>query len=683
MRSSRFALLLVPALGLMAAHARAVGTRTFELDTLERLSGGDLKGVTVSSDGVVRAGWTVGSVPLTDTSAVWCALLLADGSTLVGATGGKVLRVNGEQSSVFAETGAMAVTSLVQAANGTIYAGTIPEGKIFKVAQGKADLFVTLPDVSHVWALALDKAKTSLFAATGPEGKVFRVEPGGAVSVYYKSEEPNLVSIAVADSGEIYAGSSGKGLLYRITGPGRATVLYDPPGEEVKGIGFAKGNVVYAISNEYGEPPEPPKRTSASGRTPAGPSATPRPKPGKGTLYRFDAAGRPERMMHHDEFQYMALAVDDAGKPYVGTGAEGRVYTVDDAHVVSLIADTDERQVGAIALKGALNGQGGAIATSDPAVLHRILGHGGPDAVWTSKSLDAGLRARFGVLSWRANGPLELSTRTGETEKPDPTWSAWSQTLTNAATITSPPGRFVQVRARWTRDPNAVLSDVELPFVTENVRPVVLEVGAQPKSGPTKETKEGLPSSGNEPPKHDSVIKVTWKVDNPDNDALRYRVTFRKEGQNQWRDVTRPDDVLTKSEVEWDTQALPEGKYRLRVEASDETANPPEQVQKHALESSPVLVDNTPPVFRSGPTLAARRLRARIADGVGPIARVEIAVDGKVEWRPVGAADGVFDSAEEAVDADVSSLVPPGSHIVAVRAFDQAGNSVVQEVESQ
>jgi hypothetical protein len=219
-----------------------------------------------------------------------------------------------------------------------------------------------------------------------------------------------------------------------------------------------------------------------------------------------------------------------------------------------------------------------------------------------------------------------------------------------------------------------------VPFVTENVRPIVLEVGAQPR-GSSHDSKEGIPASGGDPPRHDNVIKVTWKVDNPDNDQLRYRVAFRREGQNMWRDVVRPDEVLTKSEVDWDTGALPEGKYRVRVEASDEIANPPETVQKHALESPPVVVDNTPPIFRSL-SLTQRRLRARISDGVGPIARVELTVDGKLEWRPLAAADGVFDSPDEEVDADVTSLVPPGSHIVAVRAFDEAGNSVTQEVES-
>jgi hypothetical protein len=671
----------VLAVVLLVGPASAVGTRTFDLDTLDEFSGGDLKGVAVSSDGAVRAGWTTGTVPLTDATASFSALALADGSTLVGTSpNGKVFKVAGDRATLFADTGALAVTSMVEGANGIVYAATIPDGKIFKLTQGKAELLTALPETSHVWALALDKAKSALFAATGPEGKVMRVELSGASSVYFRSNEPHIVSLAVAENGDVYAGSSGKGLLYRITGPGRATVLYDFPGEEVKGIAVGKGGVLFAIANEYGEPPEPPKRSSGSGRAPAtagSTAANTRPKPGKGTLYRFDATGRPERMMKNDEFHYTALAVDAEGRPYVGTGAEGRVYTVDDGHVVTLVLDTDERQVGAIGFSKA----GPYVATSDPPTYHRVMAQGGSESVWTSKVFDAGLRAKFGQLSWRASGPLELSTRTGNTTAPDATWSGWSPPIAENAAIPSPIGRFVQVRARWARDPKAVLSEVLLPFVTENTRPIVLAVDAQPKSGAPRDSKEGLVASGGEPPKHDSVLKLTWKVDNPDNDTLRYRIGFRREGQGAWRDVLRESEVLTKSEYEWDTLALPEGKYRLRVEASDEQANPPADVQRHVLESSPVLVDNTPPTF-TALAITGRRLKGRVTDGLGPIARVEIAVDGKLDWRPVGAADGVFDSADEALDADISTLVAAGSHIVAIRAFDAAGNAVIREIET-
>src|SRR5690606_8235055 len=133
---------------------------------------------------------------------------------------------------------------------------------------------------------------------------------------------------------------------------------------------------------------------------------------------------------------------------------------------------------------------------------------------------------------------------------------------------------------------------------------------------------------------------------------------------------------------DWDTAALPEGKYRLRVEASDELANPQDLALRHALESEAVIVDNTPPRIENL-QLAGRRLRARVDDGVSPITRVEVAVDGKPEWRPLAAADGIFDTSSEAIDADVSALVPPGSHIVVVRAYDAAGNFVARDVEAR
>jgi len=662
-----------------ATDARAVGTRTFVLDTLDKLSGGDIKGAAVSSDGAVRAGFTLGNAPVPEATASFSAVTLADGSMLVGTSPtGKVYKVVGDAVTLFADTGTLAVTSIVQAKGGTVYAATIPDGKVFKLAQGRADVFATLPEASHVWSLVVDRAGTGLFAATGPEGKVFRIEPNGTSSVYYRSAETHLVSLAMAENGDLLAGASGKAAnLYRITGPGRATVLATLPGEEVKAVAVSKG-VVWAIANEYGEPPEPPKRSPSAGRVPAGPSSAPRPKAGKGVLYRFDAQGRPERMMKHDDTHYMALSVDEQGQAYVGTGANGRVYTVDDAHVVTLLADTDERQVGAVHVAGGK----GFVATSDPPVVHRILGRGGPDAVWTSKVLDATLRARFGTLTWRATGGIELSTRSGNTATPDATWSQWSNPLAAPAPIASPPGRYVQVRARWARDPNAVLHEVTIPFVTDNVRPVVTEVSATTKAGPPKEPAASVPASGGEVGKHESVVKLTWKVDNPDSDPLRYRVAFKREGQALWRDALKADEVHTKTELDWDTAALPEGKYRVRVEASDEPANPPDQVQKHALESETVLVDNTPPRI-DDLAIAGRRLRARIVDGTSPIARVEMAVDGKLEWRPLGAADGIFDTPDERVDADVSILVPPGSHIVVVRAYDVAGNAVTRDIEAK
>ncbi len=444
----------VVAVALATRDAGAVGTRTFDLDSMEQLSGGDLEGASIGSDGVVRAGWTLGNVPLPADAGTTstCSLALPDGSVLLGtgpASGGKVVRVAGDQATVFADTKESAVSALAVDKAGNVYAATTSD-KIYKIRQGHAEVFATIKNAAGVFALAADTKSAALFAGTGAgtgtgsTGSVVRIDPSGASSVYFDTDDPFVVSLAVGDDGAVYAGTSGKGLLYKISAVGRAAVMYDFPGDDthtvdVHAVALGPDHAVWAVANETTgsastEPSESSSRRSTGGRSPPGPTAASRSKPGKGSLWRFDARGRPEKLMHHEDMHYLSLALDEHGTPFVGTGAEGRVYTVDEAHVVSLVADTDERQIGALGLSGRTQFAVG----SDPAVFHRVLSVGGANAVWTSKPLDAGIRARFGHMGWRATGAVEVQTRTGDTQTPDTTWSAWSNPIVKGEADTEP-----------------------------------------------------------------------------------------------------------------------------------------------------------------------------------------------------------------------------------------------------
>ena len=678
-RTALGALLALAAVALVPS-AHAVGTRSFTLDTLDELKGGDLTGVAVDSNGNVRAGLTLGSTPVADATSVWSAVALPDGSVLLGTgNDGKIARVTNGQSAFVGTTGELAVSALALAWNGEAIAGTFPAGKLFKVPTGAKEApatpFVTLLGAEDVWGLAYDAKAKVLYAATGPEGKLFRVDASGKAEVFFDSDEPHLVSVAVADDGTVYAGSNGKALLYKISGPNKATVLHDFDGDDVKAIALGKDGTVYAIANKYTETFAAPKRNKAG---PPQPQPAKAGRPGKGVLARFSKDGAMEKLMDDDDTHYVSLALGDDGAPYVGTGAEGRVYTVDDNHVSRLVADTDERQVGALVMAGKRR----FVATSDPAVFHEVKGFGGNEAVWTSKPLDAGLRATFGRLAWRSEGPVELATRSGNTQTPDGTWSAWSPYLAAPAAPKTPPGRYTQIRARFARDPKAVLHDVTLAFVTDNARAIVTSIDAVPKGQSKPALKTGVAASGGDAPKPASAIKVSFKVENPDQDEMRYRVSYRLDGDATWHSALKPGEKLSKTDFEWDTSLLPEGLYRLQVEATDEPSNPPDRVTRHSLESGLVLVDNTPPVFKAL-ALQGRQLRGEVVDGLGPIARIEVAVAGSDEWRPLFPKDGVFDEASEAFDANVASLVPPGSHLVAVRVYDAAGNAVTRNVEAK
>lgn len=678
------AAILAAALAVVSAaqDASAVGTRKFVLDTGDDFKGGDLEGVAVDSSGRVRAGLNLGSTPLSEATTVWSVLPRPDGSVLVGTGNeGKLLSVQGGKVSVAAETKQLVVTSLTEAWGGTVVLGTLPEGKVMKYERGKLSDLAKLPGVEHVWQVAFDKKTNSVFAATGPEGKLFRIDRNGTAQVHFDAAEQHLMSVAVAPDGTVYAGASDKAKLYKLTGPGRASVLFDFARTEVRAIAVGSGGEVYAVANEIQTGSYAPSRKGKSATAPAGPvSKAPKTK-GKGTLYRFEPDGTPDQLLDDKDEHFVSLAIGGDGKPYVGTGVEGRVYTVDAAHNSVLVADVEERQVGALHLAGKQQW----VAGSDPAVLHPVKGVGGTDSVWTSKVLDAGIRAKFGKLSWVSTAALEFSTRTGNTKEPDDTWSAWSQPLANPAVVTSPVARFIQVRARWSRDKDAVLREVTIPFLTDNLRAVITDIDAS--SGAKKGKGSKSPSSSNSVSSSggpvtqspETKITLTWKVDNPDKDELRYRLQYRLIGTTTWYDILKPAEKLTKETYTWDTADLPEGQYRVRVVATDELSNPPDRVRKHELESGVVLVDNTAPRIEN---LAAqgRRVKGRAIDGVGPIQRIEISVAGSDEWHPFHPADGIFDEQAEDFDADVSSFAAQGPAMLAVRVYDDANNFVIRNV---
>jgi hypothetical protein len=675
---------IVLALSLAAGSAGAVGTRTFDLSSYDDLAAGDLAGVSVDSRGNVRAGMTLGKTAIADGQSAWASVVLPDGSVLVGTGNeGKIVKVTGPKSEVLATTGQMAASAMAIAWNGDVIVGTFPSGKLFKLPKGQgaaggkveaAKEFATLEGAEYIWALAYDEKTKSLYAATGPEGRVLRIDEQGKSQVHFDAEDTHIVSLAVGPDGKVYAGTSGKALLYRIDAPGRASVVYDFDADDVSAIAIAKDGTVWATANKYGGSFSLPSKSG--GASVASPQSA-RPTKGEGVLYRFKN-GVAEQMIENKKTHFSTLSIGDDGKPFVGTGVEGRVMTVDDDHLERIVADVEERQITSIVTSGKKR----YVLASDPIVLHEIKGDGGQDAIWTSKVLDAGLPADFGLLTWTGTGAVDVETRTGNTLEPDTSWSAWGATLSQPGKVKLGKGRYVQIRTRFAKDPKATFGEVRLHFLTDNARALLKDINAEGRAQRSGKLSTGLSSSGGKAAKPSTTVNLKWDVENPDKDDLRYRISYRLDTQKEWRDALKPGEVFTKTDYDWDTTSLPEGLYRIRVEVSDELVNPPDRVTRHSLESGVVLVDNTPPVFRSL-SINGRKLSGDVVDGLGPISRIEIALAGSDDWRPIFPTDGIFDEASEKFDVDVGSIVPAGSRLVGVRAYDQAGNAVSKELEAK
>lgn len=656
---------------LQSSRSEAVGTRHFVIQTGSDFEKGELKGVAVDSTGYLRAGFDLGSIELPDAQSVWASL--ESGGALLLGTGneGRLLEVRaGKVREIASIKDALAITSL-EKAFGKILVGAIPGGKLYELDGDKLKEFTELSGAEHIWDMAFEEKSQTLYVATGPEGKLFRVTADGTAQVFYDAPQAHLMSVAARD-GNVFVGSSGEARLYEVTGPGRARVLQDFSMTEVREIAVAENGDVFVIANELTGGPREEKINTLKPMTPRRPAA----QGGKGVLYRFDSERRPEELYSNKSEHFVSLSLDEEGRPVVGTGSEGKVIRVEENHNHAVLADVEARQVVSLMRPD----KGGWVIANDPVVAHPIEAVGGPDAVWTSDVLDAGLRARFGRINWDASGKVEFSTRSGNTEEPDETWSDFSPTLKKGAQISSAAGRYLQVRARLIDGEKSHVRRIDIPFVTDNLRPVITRVEAT--SGADTKGSGGITSSGGPiSGKSSSKIKLNWDVENPDEDELRYRVEYRRTQDQKWFDALSPGEVLTSKSWEWETEDLPEGEYVVRVEASDEPSNSPLRVLKHQLTSGVILVDNTAPQI-SALTIVGRRLSGKASDGIGPVRRVEIRVAGQPEWIPIDPEDGVFDQATETFALELGDLIPEEGALLTVRVFDTAGNFHVEHVRA-
>jgi len=651
---------------ILAPPADAVSTRSFVLDSSEALAAGELEGTAVHSDGSVTIGVQTRRIGLDEAAALW-SFARGSGHVFIGSgNDGKIYRLSGDDVSEFAETGQLAVTSLAFG-GGDLYAGTLPEGRIYKVdGQGQVQELTRPDGAEHVWDLAFHDG--TIYAATGPEGKVYAIDRTGNAQVYWDSEASHVMSLAVADDGTLYAGTSDDAIVVRLRGPGRAEVVHDFPGNEVTALTIRDG-VLAVAANDF---PAPPSAGSAGTKTKTKSSSAGRPRTGKGRLYRVGSDGRTERVLAQDDGHFTCVQIAEDGTIYAGAGKNGRVHRVSPNDDTSTWIDVDERQVLAIDMIG----NDPLFLTGDGAAIYRVVAGEPNTATWTSKVLDAQFRARFGELTWRGSGALQFQTRSGNAEEPDETWSAWSAPSSRPGPIHSPNARYLQLRARFPRAVNARLLAVVAHYLPQNQRARISDVGLKrAKKAASKNASKNR--SADDPPAASSKVELAWKVDNPDNDRLRYHLRYRSEAQTRWRQMLREGEELTDDHYSWETNGLPDGWYVVEVEASDELANPSAQTLRTRRASEPLLVDNHPPRIESVRANGAHVV-GRVIDGLGPIAKLEYAVDGR-DFRPFFPSDDLLDNRDERFDLDLSSL-EPGEHIVAVRAWDSGGNSVTAEV---
>jgi hypothetical protein len=408
-----------------------------------------------------------------------------------------------------------------------------------------------------------------------------------------------------------------------------------------------------------------------------------------------------------EENAYDLLAL--AGQLLISTDSSGRIFGISPDRKVTMVLQTNESE----ATRLLPSEKSILAATGNMGRIYRIGDQPGAKGSYESPVHDAGTTARWGSLSWHTDdvpgSSVTFRTRTGNSARPDRTWSEWSAPLSKSAgsRISSPNARYIQWKAELAAaNGTPALDNVSVAYLPQNTAPQLKSVtvttqftgsGAKTPAATqpaipaytvtvtdtgdtTMSTSSGTPTQTLSRAAAQQIT-IVWQAEDLESDSLVYSLYFRGEDEREWK---RLRENMNENSFTLEGDVLADGKYYFRVSASDRLANPPEAAREAEMTSAPVLIDNTPPVVRAGePVRNGSRITVpfEASDMTSPLRRCEYSLDAS-GWTPVSASDGVIDTQNEQFSLSLDN-VAPGEHLLVIRVLDSANNTGLTKVVLQ
>ena len=621
---------------------------------------------------------------------VWCLAEDSKGNIYAGTgNGGKIYRINTDgESSLFYDSPEVSILTLAIDSNDNIYAGTAPDGLIYKLTDSSTPPTTILSsEEKYVWAMTFDEAG-NLYASTGTSGKIYKITPDGQTSVLYDSDERNILCL-LYHQGMLYAGSDGKGTIYSVkTEDGAATVIYQTGQKEVRRLVIGAQGLIYAgtittAAPQPGGPPPPPGPPGPGGRNP---------EEKKSRVYKIQPDGIVSVMWEAPDPLILAMVFDSEEGLYVGTGDSGKLYWVNTDGDSVLKGKCSASQI--LAIHRTANSDRLLLATGNAGKIFELKSDYLAEGTLESKAHDTKVVSRWGKLSWEGVTPegtaISFATRTGNTEKPNSTWNDWSEELTDpeVSQITSPAARYIQWRAKLTTSAvsaTPVLKKVTVASVQSNTEPrftsIEVRRGGAPESpGPpegVRRPRESRTPSNSNSGGDSTKYTASWKVEDENSDKLQFNVYYKGIDETNWKLLKKE---LNEASYALDTTSMSDGRYVVKVNATDKLSNPPNFAKSTEKISDPFDIDNSQPTVTDITATAnddqTYQITCTVEDLASYIQKAVYKIDSDEHWQVIFPDDGIFDSKRETLLLHTNSL-PAGEHTITIRVTDAAVNTGV------
>ncbi len=666
---------------------------------------GDARGVSIDQNGTISLSPKLTETFKTEQSYIWSSAVDAAGNVYLGTGGdGKVFKVDAAgKGNLFTDLTELNVSAIAIGKGGEIFAATSPDGKVYRLdASGKADVYFS-PKDKYIWSLAV-LADGSLAVGTGDGGKIYKVKTANASpesSLLFDTSETHIISLAADKQGNLYAGTDSNGIVMRFGPDGKPFGLLDSSLREIHELAIGPDGSVYVLA--LGESASAPKTDAA-----ATPAATPesktvsveKPNPAvpetpaksrydltaaKSAVYRVLPDGAVDVIWASATVTGFSLYAHQSGTGVlVGTSDKGRIYNVTNSGAETLVLQTDANQISTIRT----DGKSLFATSSNQGSLFKF----GPETVaegsYESAVLDAKGTAAWGRIWWRSAGSVTIQTRSGNTEKPDETWSSWSSSITDqkGTQVTSPKARYIQWRTVLKAN-NASVTEVNLAFIARNIAPEILSLNVLPTNvglaaNPPIQIDPNIELNGLEPAAFGIPVvavpprkvyqrgatSLQWTAEDRNGDKLIYDVYYKDLADADFKLLR---GAMADNFLAIDGQSLADGRYVFKIVVRDTPSNPLTLALAGEKLTEPIDIDNTPPTVTPG-TVNGSRVTFTVTDKASYLVRAEYSINGG-DWKPVYADDGISDSPTETYTIDVGNAT--GEQVVTLRVFDVNRNS--------
>jgi sugar lactone lactonase YvrE len=459
------------------------------------------------------------------------------------------LRLSTSLSAIASST-APYIWALVADKQDNLFAGTGDDGVIYKLSGSKLSPFFHTGEI-EASCLAYDPKTGDLYAGTSPHGAIFRITPDGKGTKIFSTQEKYVTALSLdPNDSRLYAATGGgQGKVYAIplASPSTGKVLFASAEAHLLSMVVGPDGQIYA-----GGSPD-------------------------GLVYSITPDGIGKILYDASEANISSLAVDSNGVVYAGTSPRGVVYKIVPSPTGSAPTVTKLTEQTYTSIYGLCVSPTGSLwactgnnilripaddtilthtAASDVSFVSLALGPdgqvyagtsnvgsiytlgasaSGPTQMgtYTSPVHDAKLPSLWGTIAWQASTPegsaIQLETRTGDVAQPDATWSAWSLPYTVASGQEIISPPARFIQYRATLSGNAEAEPSALPRL-QSVAVYYLTRNQPPT------VKVLAPSGG------DSVsgtATLRWNGSDPDKDTLLYSVMYSSDGGKSWQPIKK------------------------------------------------------------------------------------------------------------------------------------------------